>query len=101
MLGLAKREGVDIGVERMVNVADGNVGVAVDRKEVDVGGSGVGDKVGGVMEVVVGKTAGGMDKVGNGYGVGMEADESVFEEAGDGGVEKGWSGQGGACWWEW
>ena len=113
MLGLAKREGVDIGVERMVNVADGNVGVAVDRKEVDVVGSGVGDKVGGVMEVVVGKTAGGvmevvvgktaggMDKVGNVYGVGMEADESVFEEAGDGGVEKGWSGQGGACWWEW
>jgi hypothetical protein len=42
-----------------------------------------------------------MDKVGNGYGVGMEDDESVFEEAGDGGVEKRWSGQGGACWWEW
>ena len=70
---MAKREGVGIGDEMIENVADGNVGVVVDRKEVDVVGSGVGDKVGGVMEVVVGKTAGGMDKDGNGYGVGMQA----------------------------
>ena len=98
---MAKREGVGIGDERIENVADGNVGVVVDRKEVDVVGSGVGDKVGGVMEVVVGKTAGGMDKDGNGYGVGMQAGEIVFEEDGDAGVETGWSGQVGACWWEW
>ena len=115
VLGLAKREDGDIGVERMENVVDGNVGEAVDRKEVDGFGSEVGDKVGGVMEVVVGNfvtagdvdrvgnfgTAGGVDKVGIGDVVGMQVGDSMVEEACVAGVEKRWSAHVGVCWWEW
>ena len=127
VLGLAKKEDVDIGVERMENVVDGNVGEAVDRKEVDGFGSEVGDKVGGVMEVVVGNfvtagdvdrvgnfgtagdvdkvgnfgTAGGVDKVGIGDVVGMQVGDSMVEEACVAGVEKRWSAHVGVCWWEW